>query len=565
MKRRPRRPLHRSETSSALCDCFLSACRFQLGGAGRSSATCRQDRRTTSDAVKDDAIKLVVRLLTLMTATSLLCGLPSAAQTRQHPNIVLIYADDVGYGDFSCYGATALKTPNVDRLAQEGLRFASGYASSGTCTPSRYSMLTGEYAFRRKGTGVLPGDAALIIEPGRTTLPSLLKRAGYTTAVVGKWHLGLGAGRDKLDWNAEIKPGPPDIGFDYSFVMAATGDRVPTVYVENRRVAGLDAADPIRVSYDQPFPGELSGVSDRSKLKMDWSHGHNNAVINGIGRIGFMIGGKSALWVDEDMADVFTRKAVSFIEQQSGRPFFLYFATHDIHVPRIPHPRFSGNSTMGPRGDALAQFDGSVGEILNALDRLKLTKNTLVILTSDNGPVIDDGYKDDAVEKLGTHKPGGPLRGGKYSLFEAGTRVPFLVRWPVRVKSGVSQALISQVDLSASLGALVGQSLGKNDTPDSFNVLPALLGKSSRGRDHIVEHAGGLALRVGNWKYIEPRQGPKRSADTNTELGNDPNPQLYNLAKDPGETQNLAEQHPGRVNALQAQLQKLKQDGRSRP
>ena len=509
---------------------------------------------------------ILLRLLPFLALASLVySGFPSAALAQQRPNIVLIYADDIGYGDFGSYGATSVKTPNVDRLAKQGIRFTNGYASSGTCTPSRYSMLTGEYAFRKQGTGVLPGDAALIIEPGRAMLPSLLKRAGYATAVVGKWHLGLGEGKDKLDWNGEVKPGPLEIGFDYSFIMAATGDRVPTVYVENRRVVGLDPADPIKVSYDRAFDGESTGISHRSGLKMDWSHGHNNAVINGIGRIGFMTGGKSALWVDEDMADVFTRKAVSFLGQQKGKPFFLYFATHDIHVPRVPHKRFVGKTSMGPRGDALVEFDWCVGEILSTLDRLSLTKNTLIILTSDNGPVIDDGYKDEALEKLGSHKPSGPLRGGKYSRFEAGTRVPFIVRWPARVKPGVSRALVSQVDLIASLGTLTGQRLGNSEAPDSLDVLPALLGQSQQGREHIVEHAGGLALRVDHWKYIEPRQGPRQSATTNIELGNDPEPQLYDLSKDAGETQNLAAQHPERVKNMEALLQKIRQDGRSRP
>ena len=504
-------------------------------------------------------------LLVVAYATLMWSGFLPVALAQQRPNIVLIYADDVGYGDFSSYGATSVKTPNVDRLAGQGIRFTNGYSSSSTCTPSRYSMLTGEYAFRKQGTGVLPGDAALIIEPGRVTLPSQLKRAGYTTAVVGKWHLGLGKGKENLDWNAEVKPGPLEIGFDYSFIMAATGDRVPTVYLENRSVVGLDPADRIKVSYDNPFDREPTGISHRSTLKMDWSHGHNNAVVNGIGRIGFMTGGKSALWVDEDMADVFTRKAVSFLEQQTDKPFFLYFATHDIHVPRVPHSRFAGKTSMGPRGDALVEFDWCVGEILKALDRRNFTKNTLIILTSDNGPVIDDGYKDGAVEKLGSHKPSGPLRGGKYSRFEAGTRVPFIVRWPARVKPGVSHALVSQVDLMASLAALTGQPLGNTEALDSIDVLAALLGQSKKGREHIVEHAGGLALRLGDWKYIEPRQGLKRSATTNIELGNDPEPQLYDLSKDPGEARNLAAQHPERVKNMETLLQKISRDGRSRP
>lgn len=479
------------------------------------------------------------------------------------PNFVLIYGDDVGFGDVSCYGATGVTTPNVDRLAAEGLRFNSGYCSSATCTPSRYSMLTGEYAFRKSGTGVLPGDAALIIEPGRATLPSLLQKAGYRTAVVGKWHLGLGSSRGELDWNGEIKPGPNEIGFDYSFIMAATGDRVPCVYVENHRVVGLVESDPIQVNYKQPFPGEPTGTSNRDTLKLDWSHGHNEAVIDGIGRIGFMKGGEAALWKDEDMADVFTKKALKFIEESKDKPFFLYFATHDIHVPRVPHPRFVGKTSMGARGDAIVQFDWCVGEILRKLDDLKLSENTLVILSSDNGPVLDDGYKDFANEKLGNHKPAGPYRGGKYSLFEGGTRVPFIVRWPARIKPGVSDALISQVDFPATLGALVKVKPDATTMPDSLNVLPALQGDSKQGRDHIVEHANGLSLREGQWKYVSP--GRTREKLGPWEILNISEPGLlFDLASDPGETKNLASEHPETVKRLAARLASITGHGKAK-
>lgn len=482
-----------------------------------------------------------------------------AAEPSGKPNILLIYADDIGYGDFGCYGAQGVQTPNVDRLAKDGLRFTSGYSSSATCTPSRYSMLTGEYAFRQKGTGVLPGDAAMIIRPGRATLPSVLKQAGYTTAVVGKWHLGLGDSSG-VDWNKEIKPGPREIGFDYSFIMAATGDRVPCVYVEDGRVVGLDPADPIKVNYKQPFPGEPTGVTNRDQLKLDWSHGHNMTVVNGVGRIGYVTGGKSALWNDEDMADEFTRRAVAFLERQKKeKPFFLYFATHDIHVPRVPHPRFVGKTTMGPRGDALVQFDWCVGELLAVVKRLGHATNTLIILTSDNGPVLDDGYKDGAVEKLGQHKPAGPWRGGKYSTFEGGTRVPLLVHWPGRVKPGVSDALISQVDFAASLSSLAGVNWPANEGPDSQNVLSALLGDSPAGRDHVVEHARILALRQGQWKYIEPSPGPARAANTNVELGNNPAGQLYDLGEDSGEQVNLSAKHPDKLKALSDALGQIRQ------
>ncbi|HEY2040589.1 MAG TPA: sulfatase-like hydrolase/transferase, partial [Edaphobacter sp.] len=394
-------------------------------------------------------------LQTMSAATA--TGLLGAAKPSSYPNIVFIYADDLGYGDVSCYGANSVHTPNIDSLAAQGLRFTDAHATSATCTPSRYSVMTGQYAWRKKGTGVLPGDASLIIDTKQLTLPSMLKRAGYETGIVGKWHLGLGNGA--IDWNAEINPGPMELGFDYSFIIPATPDRVPCVFVENHRVVNLNPADPIHISYKAPFPGEPTGKDHPELLKMKPSHGHDMAIVDGVSRIGYMEGGKSALWVDEDIADTLSSKAVSFIEQNSHRPFFLYYPAHDIHVPRMPNKRFVGKTTMGPRGDAIAELDWCVGRILQTLEKQGIAHNTLIILSSDNGPVIDDGYKDQAVEKLGTHKPAGIYRGGKYSNFDGGTRVPFLVKWPDHIKPGTtSSALVDQIDLLASLASLANQS-----------------------------------------------------------------------------------------------------------
>ncbi len=499
-------------------------------------------------------------LSSLLLAAFMNCGV-SAAEAL--PNIVVLIADDLGYGDVGCYGASKVKTPNIDRLAREGIRFTDAHSSAATCTPSRYSMLTGEYAWRKKGTGVLPGNAKLIIQPGRTTLSALLQKAGYKTGVVGKWHLGLGG--ENLDWNGPIQPGPIELGFDYCFLIPATGDRVPCVYVEDHRVVGLDPSDPIRLSYGEPLVGEPTGREHPELLKVKPSHGHDQTIINGISRIGYMAGGKSARWVDEDMADVVTKKAITFIEQNWGKPFFLYFATHDIHVPRAPHSRFAGQSAHGTRGDVIEELDWCTGEILKTLDRLKLADNTLVIFSSDNGPVVDDGYKDGAVANLNGHKPGGPFRGGKYSAFEAGTRVPFIVRWPARVKPGVSDALVCQIDLLASFAALTRQQLAHADAPDSFNMLSALLGESPTGRDHLVEQAAVISLRKGRWKMIEPGRGPKVNQNTNTETGQAPQPQLYNLAEDCGETKDVAGRHPDQVEELQALLGKIRKDERTRP
>jgi arylsulfatase A-like enzyme len=483
----------------------------------------------------------------------------SNAQSPEKPNIIIIYADDLGYGDVSCYGATSLKTPNIDRLSNQGLRFTNAHCTSATSTPSRYSLLTGEYAWRRKGTGILPGDASAIILPDCITLPSIMKNAGYSTGVVGKWHLGLGPAGGP-DWNGEISPGPLDIGFDYSFIIPATGDRVPCVFVENRRVSGLDPADPITVSYKEKKGNWPTGKENPELLKMHPSHGHDMTIVNGISRIGYMTGGKSALWIDEDIADVITGKAVKFIEDNKENPFFLYFSTHDIHVPRVPNERFAGKSGMGPRGDAILEFDWSVGEIVKTIARLKLTKNTIIIVTSDNGPVDDDGYKDQAVELLGSHKPAGLLRGGKYSAFDGGTRVVFIAFWKGKIKKGVSDALFSQIDLMASFAKLTGKAMPAGAGPDSYNNLNTLLGKAGRGREWVVENAsnGRLSIIKGDWKFIEPGPGEKVQENTNTETGNDPMPQLYNLSTDIGEKNNVAPDNQVIVNELTELLQRIK-------
>ncbi len=479
------------------------------------------------------------------------------AAGRRKPNVVLIYADDVGYGDLGCYGATRVKTPNLDKLARHGLRFTDAHCAAATCTPSRYSLLTGEYSFRLSKARVLPGDAPLLISPGTTTLASMFKSQGYRTNAVGKWHLGLGDG--KIDWNGEIKPGPLELGFDECFLIPATGDRVPCVYVENHRIAGLDPDDPIEVSYAKPVGNEPTGRAHPEMLRMKPSEGHDNTIVNGVSRIGYMKGGKSARWVDEEMAGVLTDRATAFIERNREQPFFLYFATHDIHVPRVPHTRFADATPMGPRGSAIAELDWCAGRILDTLEKNGLTKDTIVLFSSDNGPVVDDGYVDDAVAKLGGHRPGGPYRGGKYSSFEAGTRIPMLIRWPERVKPGVSRALVSQVDFLRSFAKLLGQTLPMNAGPDSADVMAALLGETRVGRSNLVEHAAGaLSLRAGQWKYIEPSEGPRVSVATNTELGNDPLPQLYDLNTDPGERRNMASAMPAKVQAMQGILDRIR-------
>jgi arylsulfatase A-like enzyme len=488
-------------------------------------------------------------------------GSEAAAGGEKAPlNVVLIYADDLGFGDVSCNGG-AIPTPNIDRLAREGLRFTDAHSSSATCTPSRFALLTGQYAFRQQGTGVLPGDANLIIREDTATLPELFQAAAYETAVVGKWHLGLGDG--PVDWNGQIKPGPEQVGFGYHYIIAATGDRVPCVYVEQNRVVGGDANDPIAVSYGERIDDGPSGRERPESLKQRWSHGHDQTIVNRISRIGWMTGGIAARWVDEDMADVLTRKAVEYIGAQSvpeKTGFLLFFSTHDIHVPRVPHARFAGKSGHGPRGDTILQLDWSVGELLAALDKHRIADDTLVIFASDNGPVLDDGYVDEANELLGKHDPNGPYRAGKYSLYEGATRTPFMVRWPARVKAGeTTGALFGQIDLAASLAKLIDSPIPQGGCGDSRDELDVLLGDDPAGRSHLVHEAGRLALRVGQWKFVPPGRVRASLNPARPRMVAEPG-ELYHLADDPGEQRDLAKQNPERLKEMAALLAKIRTD-----
>lgn len=495
-------------------------------------------------------------LAAALTASSSLTLL--AQQTAEKPNIIVILADDIGYGDLSCYGAKMVQTPNLDRLAREGRRFTDAHSPAATCTPSRRALLTGRYSWRQpEGSHIAPGDEAITIKPGTFTLPGMLKQSGYTTGIVGKWHLGLG-NEGRPDWNGEIKPSPLDLGFDHSFIMAATGDRVPTVFIENRQVVGLDPADPIKVSYKNKIGNDPTGVENPELLTLKHTHGHDMTIVNGVGRIGWMTGGMSARWKDEDMADTFSKKAVGYVESNKDQPFFLFYATHNIHVPRVPHPRHRGKSQCGIRGDAIVELDEAVGQLLATLDRLKIAEKTLVVFSSDNGGIMNDGYED-----VGNfdHPCNGDLRGYKGSLFEGGHRVPMIARWPGRIPAGSScEELVTLLDFTASFASLTGQTIPPGAALDSCNVLPALLGKphDKPGRDTFVAHVGGVAgkvplsIRQGQWKLIT--EGGSRPSFKDADKSNRTpqteetrKPFLVNLAEDPTESRSVAAEQPERV------------------
>lgn len=511
--------------------------------------------------------KQITRLFATGIAALGLTGKSSAATAAPlnaptQPNIVIIYGDDVGFGDIGANGAKLIPTPNIDRLAAESLNFTDGHCSAATCSPSRFSMLTGTHAFRH-GIRILPPNAPLSIPTDVLTLPKMLQSAGYATGVIGKWHLGIGTKDVPTDWNGDVKPGPLEIGFTSSFLLPSTNDRVPCVYLKGHRVLNLDSKDPLYVSRklaDVQKPGSTQypdGKTNREAMTYFASspnHGHDNSIINGIGRIGYMSGGKSALWNDETIDDTFVKEAKTFISTHKNAPFFLYFASQNVHVPRAPNPRFQGKSQLGKRGDSMVQFDWTTGEILKALEENGLTGNTIVIFSSDNGPVYDDGYQDGTTVKKSEgevdrgHDGSGIWRGGKYQIYEGGTRVPFLIRWPGHIQPGISTAMVNQIDFMASFASLLDIELPQTEAIDSRNTLDAFLGHDPDGIEFMIEEAKQLALRSGNWKFVQSLKQKK---------GDLPE-ELFNLENDPSEQNNVISQYPEKAEAMRNMLNKMK-------
>ena len=415
-------------------------------------------------------------------------------------------------------------------------------------------MFTGLYPWRNEDAKILPGDAPLLIPTDIPTFPKMLQEAGYNTAAIGKWHLGMGDGN--VDWNKEIVPSGNTVGFDFTCLIAATNDRVPTVYVQNGKVEGLDPDDPIEVSYEHNFDGEPTALTNPEMLKMNWSDGHNCSIVNGIPRIGYMKGGKAARWVDEDMADYFWGKVENYLDQQSAdKPFFLYYGLHEPHVPRAPHARFAGSTTLGPRGDAVVEADWCVGQLYNYLEEHDMLDNTLIIFTSDNGPVLDDGYADFCVERLGKHDPRNGTRGGKYSLFDGGTHIPLAIYWKGHITPMVSEAMVTHLDFFASLGELTGGKVPEG--LDSENHLDTFLGKNQEGRKTLISEAQGrVAYRSGEWMLLPPYVGRVRN-NTQNELGNLGEWGLFNLKEDPGQQKNIIAEHPEKAETMKQELKDI--------
>lgn len=475
--------------------------------------------------------------LALLCLTSLRAVAQPATSARP-PNIVIILADDLGYGDLRSYNADSkIPTRHLDRLAAEGMRFTDAHSPSGVCTPTRYGLLTGRYAWRTSlKRGVLNGYSPLLIEPGRSTLASLVKQRGYATAAIGKWHLGLGTAQP-ADFTRPLEPGPLQVGFDYFFGIPASLDMPPYVFVEN------DAAT-------VPPTGTIAASEMRRRGG------------NGYWRAGAIAPG----FTHEGVLPALTEKAVSFIGKQSpAKPFLLYLPLTGPHTPWMPTAEFRGKSGAGYYGDFVVQVDAAVGRVMSALDRAGVGANTLVIFTSDNGA----HWLPADIEKWG-HRANGGWRGQKADIWEGGHRVPFIARWPDTIRAGSTRTdLVCLTDLFATVAAIAGVPLSDDAAEDSFSLVPALTGRTLQApiREAVVHHSsdGTFAIRQGPWKLalalgshgfsepkdIEPKPGEAQG-------------QLYNLEEDPREERNLWLEKPETVARLSALLKKYQTDGRSR-
>ena len=500
-------------------------------------------------------IKFIIVLLVFL--KGVLCS------QAQKPNVILINADDLGYGDLSCYGATKVKTPNIDRLAKEGMRFTDAHSASAVCSPSRYGLMTGQYPIRKNFWGPTPLTQELTIDPKQPTLASTLKSAGYATTAIGKWHLGFGKGR--TDWNKPLKPGPLEVGFDYYFGMPTVNSGPPFVYVENHSVVDYDPEDPFvmgKESATQKWPekGGYRGIGGAKKAHLRYR--------------------------DEYVGTTFAEKAVSWIkkhsERQKKQPFFMYLATTNIHHPFTPHPKFKGTSQCGLYGDFIHELDWIVGEVLKTLDELEIAGNTLVVFTSDNGGMLNvTGQK---AWKAG-HRLNGGLLGFKFGAWEGGHRVPFIARWPGKIPAGTeSDALVSQIDLLPTFAALAGSKLPEDAVIDGVNQLPVFTNKAKTSQRELLVISPNspkhLTIRKGDWVYVPDQdeggfQGKEignhllagAAAQKLTKLVNSdvkdgeiredaPPAQLYNLKDDPYQATNLHNERPEVVDELSALLEK---------
>jgi arylsulfatase A-like enzyme len=465
---------------------------------------------------------------------------PAAAAPR--PNVVIVLADDLGYGDPGVYNpASKIPTPNIDRLAAQGLRFLDAHTPSSVCTPTRYGLLTGRYAWRSSlKKGVLWGYSPALIEPGRPTIASLLRTAGYATAMIGKWHLGLG-NAEKTDYDRPLEPGPNAAGFDEFFGIPASLDMDPYLFVK-------DTA-PVEPPIAAIGPGEQ---------RRKGGHGFWRA-----GRI-------APSFKHEQVLPRLTEEAIAFLERQATRaprvPFFLYFALTGPHTPWLPTREFQGKSQAGPYGDFAAQVDGVVGRVVEALGRLKLADDTLLFVTSDNGA----HWLPSDIERW-QHRANGALRGQKADIHEAGHRVPFVVRWPGKVPAGAStEQTICLTDLFATVAQVAGLKVPAEAAEDSFDFSRVLRNpRAARPvRDAVVHHSGdGLfAIRSGPWKLVLGLGSGGFTAPKHATPGpGEPEGQLYNLAADPGESRNLYAERPDVVRRLMALLERVRRQGKSRP